>query len=105
VADSQVISGSYLYFELERRYEDFRRVSDGHSSRGSLTTKVIGSLQMVMPPRSLVKAFDAYANPIIQKIVVLLHESKNLAAQRDGLLPKLLFHNHRLEQFQRRVTE
>ena len=37
-ADRKQSTDIHLFFDLERRYEEFRRISDGHSSRGSLTT-------------------------------------------------------------------
>ncbi len=83
-------SDMHLFFDLERRYEEFRRVSDGHSSRGSLTTKLLGGLTVALPPLQIVRAFDLLAEPIVRRITCALRESQALAALRDTLLPKLI---------------
>jgi type I restriction enzyme S subunit len=83
-------SDVHLFFDLERRYEEFRRISDGHSSRGSLTTKLLGGLTVVLPPIEIVREFDLLAEPIVQRITCALRESQALTALRDSLLPKLI---------------
>ena len=83
-------SDVHLFFDLERRYEEFRRISDGHSSRGSLTTKLLGGLTVVLPPLEIVREFDMLAEPMVRKITCALRESQALAALRDSLLPKLI---------------
>jgi len=80
----------HLFFDLERRYDEFRRVSDAHSSRGSLTTKLLGELVTVLPPLPLVRTFDRIVNPVVQKIATSLREAHTLASLRDALLPKLI---------------
>ena len=77
----------HLFFDLERRYDEFRRVSDGHSSRGSLTTKLLADLMTVLPPLPVVKAFDTLVEPMVQKNTTSLREIETLAALRDTLLP------------------
>lgn len=83
-------SDVHLFFDLERRYDEFRRVSDGHSSRGSLTTKLLAELVTVLPSLRVIDAFDSLAEPIVRKITSSLRESQTLAALRDTLLPKLI---------------
>lgn len=80
----------HLFFDLERRYEEFRRVSDAHSSRGSLTTKLLAGLDAVLPPYEVILGFDAAVADAMKRTVGNLHESHTLAALRDTLLPKLI---------------
>jgi type I restriction enzyme S subunit len=96
--DQKQLTDIHLFFDLERRYEEFRRVSDGHSSRGSLTTKLLGGLSVVTPPYQIAKAFDSVAEPIVMRIASALRESRSLAATRDALLPKLISGEIRLKQ-------
>ena len=84
--DSRASSPFHLFFELERRYAEFRRISDAHSSRGSLTTKLLAGLQVVRPPRELIEQFDALVAPAVQRILCALRESHTLGALRDTLL-------------------
>jgi type I restriction enzyme S subunit len=90
VPDHKVVSNIFLFFDLERRYEELRRLSDSHSSRGSLTTKLLADLTIVVPPRDLILDADQELKPIIELIIGNLHESSTLASVRDTLLPKLL---------------
>lgn len=89
-ADSRYTSNTHLFFDLERRYEQFRQVSDGHSSRGSLTTKLVADLRGVVPQRPLIEAFDRTAIPVVYRIASALGESRTLTDLRDTLLPKLI---------------
>jgi type I restriction enzyme S subunit len=90
VADPSTSSPYHLFFDLERRYEEFRRVSDAHSSRGSLTTKLLGGLEVVCPPIEVVREFTLAAAPLVLRAGVTARESRTLASIRDALLPKLI---------------
>ena len=91
LAANRAISSDYfLFFDLERRYEEFRRISDSSSSRGSLTTKLLGSLFIALPPLKLILEFDLIVGHLVSRIRAGLHESRTLAALRDTLLPKLI---------------
>ena len=48
-------------------------------------------LSAVIPPRDLVRHFDALAGPILSKSLTSRKESAAISAQRDALLPKLLY--------------
>ncbi len=39
-----------LYYNLLSRYDELRQISDAHSIRGSLTTKLLADLPIVLPP-------------------------------------------------------
>jgi len=90
IADPAKISDIFLYFDLERRYQEFRRISDSSSSRGSLTTKLLGQIGTVLPPRPLILNFNDAVRPIVGKIECALRESQNLSDLRNLLLPRLL---------------
>lgn len=89
-ANQHVISDLFLFFDLERRYDEFRRISDSQSSRGSLTTKLLGNLAVTVPPRELVAKFDDTVRPLVERIRVSLEENATLTSLRDHLLPKLM---------------
>jgi type I restriction enzyme S subunit len=98
IADRRTVSDLFLYLDLARRYEEFRQLSDAHSSRGSLTTKLIGSVKAIVPPFELVAAFDTVIGSMIAKLEANLRESRTLASLRDALLPKLLSGELRVKQ-------
>jgi type I restriction enzyme, S subunit len=89
-ADQSICTDRYLYFDLERRYEQFRQLSDSQSSRGSLTTKLLAGVNTVLPTRAAIDAFDHFAAPAIDRIVIVLNEISSLARLRDTLHPKLI---------------
>jgi type I restriction enzyme S subunit len=89
-ADTRAISNLYLFFDLARRYDQFRQMSDSHSSRGSLTTKLLAELKIVVPDHNQIRAFDELAVPIVNQIAKNMNESRTLVALRDALLQKLI---------------
>jgi type I restriction enzyme, S subunit len=102
-ANKQYISDSYLFFDLEKRYEQFRQMSDSQSSRGSLTTKLLADMAVVVPPRDLVERFNQYINPVVERARVALEENVVLEALRDTLLPKLISGEIRIKQAEKLI--
>ncbi|MCC6796982.1 MAG: restriction endonuclease subunit S [Candidatus Hydrogenedentes bacterium] len=95
----------HLYFDLERRYEEFRRISDAHSSRGSLTTKLIAQVPAIISSRSIIEVFDKIVDPQVSRIFSFKHESRTLANLRETLLPKLISGELRLKAAERIVAK
>jgi type I restriction enzyme S subunit len=89
-ANKEVSSDLFLFLDLVRRYDEFRQLSDSHSSRGSLTTKLLSGVKSILPPYELVVAFDQVAKPLATQIIANSHQIRTLATLRDTLLPKLL---------------
>lgn len=80
----------WLFYNLAGRYEEMRSISDSHSSRGSLTTKLIGGLPIVYPGKELLAAFGVLAEPLTSRQVENQREAKTISEVRDALLPKLI---------------
>lgn len=89
-ANPKLSSDLFLFFDLERRYDEFRQLSDSHSSRGSLTTRLLAGVRCILPPHELVVAFDEVVQPLVAQITANLRQSRTLASLRDTLLPRLL---------------
>jgi type I restriction enzyme S subunit len=89
-ADKRFTSDLQLFFDLERRYEEFRQISDSQSSRGSLTTKLLGELSVVVPPRELVAKFDQTVGPLVERIRLAVQQNDTLSSLRSYLLPRLM---------------
>ncbi|HDY7617374.1 TPA: restriction endonuclease subunit S [Vibrio vulnificus] len=87
---SDCVSPYWLYYCLERRYDEMRSVSDSHSSRGSLTTKLLKALPIAKPSKDIVNAFDAIVESLVRKQIANAKQNKELSLLRDTLLPKLL---------------
>jgi type I restriction enzyme S subunit len=67
-----------------------RAISDSHSIRGSLTTKLISSMKVASPTDELISLFDINCSVFISKIKNNLELSRELKKLRDTLLPKLI---------------
>ncbi|HFU1837284.1 TPA: restriction endonuclease subunit S [Escherichia coli] len=81
---------TWLYFNLSSRYTEMRAISDAHSIRGSLTTKLISSMKVASPTDELISLFDINCSVFISKIKNNLELSRELKKLRDTLLPKLI---------------
>jgi len=68
-----------------------------HTDAASTGTKMprtnwndIARYEVVLPPTNVAAAFTKGTNPLVERIIANIHESRTLAALRDALLPKLL---------------
>lgn len=89
---------SWLYFNISSRYEEMRTISDSHSIRGSLTTKLIASMKVISPNDNLISLFDTSCSTFIRKMRNNLQLSCELKKLRDTLLPKLISGELSLEE-------
>ena len=80
----------FLFWNIANRYEELRVISNSNSIRGSLTTKMISSLNIPKTDAARIKQFSDYAWPIIKTIENNLNENQKLTAIRDIVLPKLM---------------
>lgn len=89
-ANRAVMHPLWLYFNLSARYEEMRSISDSHSSRGSLTTKLLGGMALVVPNLKLVNAYGEMANSLTKLLISNARQNDVLGEIRDALLPMLL---------------
>lgn len=94
---------SWLFCNLARRYDEMRNLSDSHSSRGSLTTKLLSQMPLVLPPLDIIEAFDKVASPLLTSIISNVKQSQALAALRDTLLPRLISGQLRLPDVENQI--
>ncbi|NPV02117.1 MAG: restriction endonuclease subunit S [Brevinematales bacterium] len=93
----------WLFLNLSNRYEEMRNISDSHSSRGSLTTKLLETMPLILPSKELVDQFFILVNGNINKWIANLIGIKTLMQIRDTLLPKLVSGEVRVPE--KRVAE
>jgi type I restriction enzyme S subunit len=103
--NNTLLPDSFLFFDLARRYEEFRQISDAHSSRGSLTTKLLAEIDVVTPSGQSLSKFGTYAGESINKISRNAVQAEELSKLRDVLLPKLISGELRIPQAEKMVEE
>jgi type I restriction enzyme S subunit len=80
-----------------------------HAAHGSvfntITTSTFASSRIVLPPKPVLKRFEAQAAPLFHRVLSSTRESLALTAVRDSLLPKLISGELRVENAERFVGE
>lgn len=70
----------FLFYNLSSRYNELRQISDAHSSRGSLTTKLLAGLSIQVPPIPEQEGIDKILSEIDFKIELNTKMNKTLEA-------------------------
>jgi type I restriction enzyme S subunit len=60
------------------------------SAQQNISKGIVEETTIVLPPPALVERFASLANPLFERWISNLHQSRTLATLRDTLLPKLL---------------
>ena len=86
----------YLFFTLaqERYFKIFQGLNAYAAQPGLAQSSVLG-LKVEMPSLEEIREFDRVVSPLVSEIFNLALQSRNLARQRDRLLPRLM--SRRLE--------
>jgi type I restriction enzyme, S subunit len=79
----------FLYFWLQENAAEFERHASGATFK-EITKGTFKKLQMGLPPSRLRRSFDETVGPMMRLILNLERQIRNLRAQRDLLLPKLI---------------
>ena len=88
--DPELANPLYVFFNISTRYEELRSISDGTSSRGSLTTKLIGELQIDLPDRKIQDKIASFISSIDYKINTNQSINDNLLATAKTLFKNSL---------------
>jgi len=82
-------SKHYLYYYLKSIREYLLLISFG-AAQQNLSQDLIKKIKITMPSDDIVQAFEKQIDDIYDSIRMLLMKNKNLAEQRDMLLPRLM---------------
>ena len=96
---------AWTFYNLSRRYEEMRGLSDSHSIRGSLTTKLLAAMRLVCPHAELMQRFGDIASGMLNFQAENRRRVATLASLRDTLLPRLISGKLRLPEAQNRIEE
>lgn len=103
--DRGAASPAWTFYNLARRYDELRGLSDSHSIRGSLTTKLLASLRVIAPPATLMHSFGTIAEALLASQVENRKMASVLTELRDTLLPRLISGQLRLPEAQAQIEE
>ena len=78
--DQTIANPLYVFYNLSERYEELRSLSDGTSSRGSLTTKIIAGMPIFVPDLEVQNRIASIIYAIDRKILNCLNINDNLQA-------------------------
>ncbi|MBP1552494.1 MAG: restriction endonuclease subunit S, partial [Oscillospiraceae bacterium] len=70
----------YLYYNLDSRYEEFRLLSDGTSTRGGLSGWIIKRMEIDLPPLATQKKIIDILYTLDRKIEINTAINNNLVA-------------------------
>ncbi len=77
--DPELANPKYVFYNISSRYDELRTISDSTSSRGSLTTKLIGDLVLNLPERHIQDKIADFLFIIDSKIALNEEINDNLA--------------------------
>jgi len=90
----------FIYFQTKALIEGLKQRTHG-CVFDTIIRDTFKMLEVATPPQKLAEAFGARVEPILQKVMNNLKESRTLAAIRDALLPKLLSGEVRVKEVER----
>jgi len=76
--DETILDSLFLFYSLNLKYERFRQISDDHSIRGSLTTKILGDEEISLPPLADQKVIAKILSDLDEKIELNNEMNKTL---------------------------
>ena len=77
--NSKVVDGFFLFFNLSDRYDEYRRISDAFSIRGSLTIDLLKTqIKLTIPPLQEQRAIASILSALDDKIELNLQMNKTL---------------------------
>lgn len=84
-ADSEKLDSRFLFYNLSGRYEELRKISDGNSIRGSITTKMLKKFPILLPPLIEQKFISKILSSLDDKIETDNAIIANLEAQAQAI--------------------
>ena len=94
----------FTFYALKEGVEEFQQNAHG-SVFDTITRETFSTLNVASPPITVADAFEALVEPLMETILANVHESRDLAALRDTLLPKLLSGEVSVERVEKRLAE
>ena len=88
-ANEKIIDPLFLYYNLDNRYEEFRLLSDGTSTRGGLSGWIVKRMEILVPPIAEQRAIAGILKTLDEKIEVNNEINKNLQEQAQAIFDNM----------------
>ncbi|MFC3095254.1 restriction endonuclease subunit S [Alteromonas sediminis] len=82
-------SALYVFFKAKNSVQIYEGKASG-SAQQNLNKTIVSNLEVILPPKELLKMFDNLLRPNVLKMMDNEQQNFNLEAIRDALLPKLI---------------
>jgi type I restriction enzyme S subunit len=89
---------TYTYFKLRSLMHEITKFNDEGTVFGSISKSDFEAISSPVPPVSVVNGFEVMAKPVNDKVIFNCGQIKLLEKIRDGLLPKLMSGEVRVNQ-------
>jgi type I restriction enzyme, S subunit len=83
------LPGSYVYFWLRANMDAIVARANGTTFL-EVSKRSFRPLPVLVPPASVLNAYDILVQPVLQRVALALEEAEQLAELRDQLLPRLI---------------
>lgn len=88
--NESILDYNFLFYNLDFRYEELRRLSTGSGGRGGLNLKIIKSISIDFPSLEEQRRITAVLQTCDEKISLLRQKHAALQQQKKGLMQRLL---------------
>jgi type I restriction enzyme S subunit len=102
-ANNSKVSARYLGMNITGRESEIENLGEGSTGQTELSRTRLGAMDILLPDRRILTAFDETVGPLIELAVKNQSESYTLAQTRDLLLPKLMSGEIRLREAEKIV--
>jgi len=90
IPKTDVLYYEYLFYNFDKRYEEFRRLSSGDGGRGGLNLGLLKGVEILLPPLPEQRAIAAVLQTADEEIGLLERKLAALRQQKQGLMQRLL---------------
>ncbi|MDD2467562.1 MAG: restriction endonuclease subunit S [Desulfobulbus sp.] len=105
VRTDENMTWNYLGLSMMRRQAEIENLGEGTTGQTELSRGKLAGLKLVIPPKSLLLAFDDTSLPMRKRFAVNLKQAETLTSLRDTLLPRLISGQLRLPDAEALVEE
>lgn len=102
---NEFLTWNYLGLSMMRRQHEIEELGEGTTGQTELSRSRLSALQLVIPSKDILFAFDEIALPLRQRFASNNRKAQTLSVLRDTLLPRLISGQLRLPEAETMLEE